>query len=117
MCTLRSIHPRSANDEAIRSGTDESEGVTGNESQLLHSVGAEHARVFRRDDTRRLDLVFVGMRRHDHADAIIHFDPAQRPEKGIAMASEHDVAGLTWPRGSTNETDGARESLFVVSLF
>jgi hypothetical protein len=57
------------------------------------------------------------VRRHDHADAIVHLDVAQRAEEGVAMAGQHHVAELTGAGGAANETDGARQRSFIGTFF
>src|SRR5436190_20470251 len=82
-------------DEALRSGSDIIERITGDQSQALLRSGIKNFDVLRPDDLHAIDLIKIDTVSGDEPDCVAMANVPQSAEERIAMRRHSDIPFLT----------------------
>jgi hypothetical protein len=106
-------NPLSANNEAIRCGSNVVKGITGDKGENLVSVRIQHAHFIGIYYFCRNNTVRIASRRRYQANKVVCPDIPQWAEKGIPVRGDSHVADLARQRGSGNVSGGAMQGGFI----
>ena len=81
-----------ADDEPLRGGADEVEGIAGDQCQRARGRRVEHRDVFRIDDPGSLDAKDVLSLNRVDLDHVARSDVLQSPEEAVAVTGDADVS-------------------------
>jgi hypothetical protein len=97
------------NNESLRCGPHEVEGITSHQRQNRTAGILQYANIVRIHDAHRIDFVCVGRSDCGQRDLISFADIPQRPEESVSMAGNSHIACLAGERRASDVARTATE--------
>jgi hypothetical protein len=102
--------------EAPGSGSDEVEGIAGDQGKFWLRTDRQHFDLFRSDDLPAIDVVMVDARLDDQPNVHADSHAFERAKVGIAMACETDCAESAGESRSIDMADAFQETVGFDSI-
>jgi hypothetical protein len=102
--------------EALGSGSDEVEGIAGDEGKFWLRTDRQYFNLLRSDDLPAIDVVMVDARLDDQPNVHADSHTFERVEVGIAMACETDGAESAGESRSIDMADAFEETVGFDSI-